>query len=271
MSPRERDQDLLQEYLEGDSALSRLYRRDADEQPDARIDARILAEARRAVAPKRRVARSPFARHWMVPTSLAAVLVLSVSIVLLLPEPILEPPVEYDRAVQPTPAPGAVSAPRPAQPATGLRDAAPAAEQEAGGGRTSGSLRRQAPAAEQRADQPLGESSGKRETPAPKRKRLGGSEAKSRPAAPAAGVAEKAASEAAPRALYESAPGADAIPADALQADPAAWLRFIESLLADDHREAARDNLRAFLARYPEFPLPAALGPLAASLDAESR
>ncbi|GMQ95790.1 MAG: hypothetical protein BMS9Abin14_249 [Gammaproteobacteria bacterium] len=248
MNPDERDQELLREYLKGGSALSRLYRRDADEQPDTHIDARILAEARRAVAPKRRVVRSPFARHWMVPTSLAAVLVLSVSVVLLMPDPALEPAVERERAAQPTLVPGAVSAPQPAE-SVRLRDAAPEADQAAVGERASGSLQRQAPA--------------------PKRKSLTGGEAKSRPAVPAGGVAEEVTSEAAPRSLSQSVPGPAPIPADAVQADPAAWLHFIESLLAEHNREAAKDSLRAFLTRYPDFPLPTALRPLAASLDAE--
>jgi hypothetical protein len=59
------------------------------------------------------------------------------------------------------------------------------------------------------------------------------------------------------------------MPADTVQADPAAWLRFMESLLKEQNSQAARSNLRAFRARYPDFPLPAALMPLAASLDAE--
>jgi len=272
MNPEERDQDLLRDYLKGDSALSRLYRRDGDEQPDPQIDARILAEARRAVAAKRRAARSPFARHWTVPTSLAAVLVLSVSVVLLMPDPALEPPVERDRAAQPTPVPGAASAPRPAE-SVRLRDAAPEAEQGAVGGRAFDSLQRQSPAVDQRANQPVGKSSEKREALAPKRKSLTGDEAKSRAAAPAASVAEKAVSEAPSRSLSEpvsdTLPGPDPIPADTVQADPAAWLRFIESLLAEQNREAAKSSLRAFLTQYPDFPLPTALRPLAASLDVE--
>ena len=99
MSPEERDDEMLREYLEGDSALSRLYRRDAREQPDARLDARIRARARDAVARSRAVAHSPFARHWMVPTSLAAVFVLSVSVVLMMPEPAMEPDGEIDSEI----------------------------------------------------------------------------------------------------------------------------------------------------------------------------
>ena len=274
MNPEERDRELLREYLKGDSALSRLYRRDADEQPDTQIDARILAEARRAAAPKRRVARSPFARHWAVPTSLAAVLALSVSVVVLMPDPTLEPPVERDRAAQPTLVPGAVSAPRPAEPVS-LPDAASETERQAVGGRAFDSLQRQSPDVDQRADRPVGKSSEKREALAPERKSLAGGKAKSRQAAPAAGVAEQAASEAPSRSLSEpmseTLPGPDPMPADDVQADPAAWLRFIETLLAGQNRAAAKGSLRAFLARYPDFSLPAALRPLAASLDAERR
>jgi len=274
MNSEERDQELLREYLKGDSALSRLYRRGADEQPDTQIDARILAEARRAVAPKRRVARSPFARHWMVPTSLAAVLALSVSVVLLMPDPALEPPVERDRAVQPTPVPGTVSAPRPAE-SVRLRDAVPEAEQGAVGGPAYDGLQRQSPAVDRRADQPVGKSSEKREPLAPERKSLSGGKAKSLPAAPTAGVAGKAVSGAPAKSpseqVSDTLPGPDPIPVDAVQTDPAAWLRFIESLLAEQNREAAKGSLRAFLTRYPDFPIPTALKPLAASLDVERR
>jgi hypothetical protein len=40
-------------------------------------------------------------------------------------------------------------------------------------------------------------------------------------------------------------------------------------LLKNQKAQAAKNNLRAFRARYPDFPLPATLMPLAASLDAE--
>ena len=59
------------------------------------------------------------------------------------------------------------------------------------------------------------------------------------------------------------------MPAGPVQDDPQAWLRFIEVLMDDQNRDAARSNLRAFRSRYPDFPLPATLLPLAASLDAQ--
>ena len=82
--PTERDA-ALKEYLEGDSALSRAYRASFRELPPAHLDARILSEARRADAPVPAVP-GPFSGRWMVPASLA-VIVLAVSVVALLPEP----------------------------------------------------------------------------------------------------------------------------------------------------------------------------------------
>jgi hypothetical protein len=236
MNSEERDEEMLREFLAGDSPLSRLYRRDAQEQPNAQLDAAILAAARRNLAPKSRVAHGPFARHWLVPTSLAAVLVLSVSIVLLTPDPVRQPGLEID-GVADTPAMG----------------------------------RGQEPAGEDRA---VKKSSEKRERKALQLENVPASEQPPRPVpATGAGVAEEATAPSASRALAtplaEAPPGPHGMPADTVQADPAAWLRFMESLLKEQNSQAARSNLRAFRARYPDFPLPAALMPLAASLDAE--
>jgi len=235
MNPEERDEEMLREFLEGDSELSRLYRRDAHEEPTAQLDKTILAEARRNLARTRRVAHSPFARHWVVPTSLAAVLVLSVSVVLLTPDPARQPGVEIDGVAE-TPA-------------------------------AAGSLA-DAP------DEPVKKSGEKRERKAARFENVPSSEQQPRPGpATGAGIAEEAAapsaSRASPERLAEPLPGPHAMPADTVQADPAAWLRFIESLLKERNPQAARSNLRAFRTRYPNFPLPAALTPLAASLDAE--
>jgi hypothetical protein len=235
MNPEERDEEMLREFLEGDSALSRIYRRDANEKPSAQLDETILAAARRNLARTSRVAHSPFARHWVMPISLAAVLVLSVSVVLLTPDPVRQPGVEIDGVAE-TPA-----------AAGDLADAP---------------------------DEPAEKSSEKRERKAARSKNIPSSEQQPRPG-PATGarVAEEAAAPSASRALAEPLaeppPEPHAMPADTVQADPAAWLRFIESLLKEQNPQAARSNLRAFRIRYPNFPLPAALMPLAASLDAE--
>lgn len=239
MNPEERDDDVLREYLEGDSALSRLYKRGASEQPDPRLDARIRAEARRAVAPDKRVAHSPFARNWMVPTSLAAVFVLSLSVVVLMPESADDAGVGVGEPART--APSAISAPAPDSVAD-VEDQPAAAS----------------PPAVKRAAESDAKSREERKAVAAERESVGGAPVQSLPAPAAAlGSARKAVPDASP------------LPAAGVRDDPRAWLRFIEELLGDENREGATSNLRAFLDRYPDFPLPASLLPLAASLDAQ--
>jgi len=263
MSPEERDDELLQEYLEGDSALSRLYRRGVGEQPGTDLDARIRAHAHDDLARDRRVAHSPFARNWMVPTSLAAVLVLSVSVVVLMPEPVEVPGPAHDDAANGIPEalmtrerpataadmeqqPAAESAVAPAQAAKRRKQSS---DNGAAGGR----------AAEFASDaqQPAGEddkaAQEERKEQAPRVQSLSVDEARSSPAAPAAlGSASQA------------APAPSPIPTPAVQDDPRAWLRFIEALLNEENLQGAKSNLRAFRDRYPDYPLPANLVPLTA-------
>ncbi|WP_455203440.1 hypothetical protein [Kaarinaea lacus] len=65
---------------EWDKNLSQLYQQASQEQPAAHVDAAILAAARREVQRKPK-AFSPFTNHWMLSASIAAVVVLSVSVV----------------------------------------------------------------------------------------------------------------------------------------------------------------------------------------------
>ncbi|MFQ6021182.1 MAG: hypothetical protein ACE5NW_00495 [Acidiferrobacterales bacterium] len=71
----------LDEYLQNRSVLSRVYKATTDENPPDELDAAILSAARQATKATSRVARSPFTRNWMIPASLAAVLVLTVGLV----------------------------------------------------------------------------------------------------------------------------------------------------------------------------------------------
>ncbi len=83
---------------ERDPRLDRLYRETVREEPPARLDAAILAAARREVGARPR-AVSPRLRAWRVPVSIAAVVVLSVSLVTLVREEgggKLEPPSAVD-------------------------------------------------------------------------------------------------------------------------------------------------------------------------------
>ncbi len=68
--------------LPGEAEMARVYRAAAQDAPPASLDARILAEAQRAVAKPK--ARGPFGGHWAIPLSTAAVIVLSLGVVLLM-------------------------------------------------------------------------------------------------------------------------------------------------------------------------------------------
>jgi hypothetical protein len=80
MSQDKQEQE-FEAYLQGDSKLSTSYQKASSEQAPAHLDDSILAASRRAVQSKPRYAFSPFASDWHMPLSLAAVLVLSVSVI----------------------------------------------------------------------------------------------------------------------------------------------------------------------------------------------
>ena len=80
MSQDKQEQE-FEAYLQGDSKLSTSYQKASSEQAPAHLDDAILAASRRAVQSKPRYAFSPFASDWHVPLSLAAVLVLSVTVI----------------------------------------------------------------------------------------------------------------------------------------------------------------------------------------------
>ena len=82
MSPDEQGDRILDEYLQGKSMISRIYKEGTDEQPPPQLDAAILAEAGRAVGDQARAARTPFSQNWVAPASLAAVLILTVGLVI---------------------------------------------------------------------------------------------------------------------------------------------------------------------------------------------
>ena len=70
--------------LPGEAELSRVYRNGGKQVPPAALDAKILAEARRAVAKPK--VRGPFGSRWAVPLSTAAVMVLTLGILLVVSE-----------------------------------------------------------------------------------------------------------------------------------------------------------------------------------------
>jgi hypothetical protein len=85
MALNERDTGGAQGNAERDPRLERLYREVAREGPPAHLDAAVLAAARREVGARPRSLSSAL-RRWHVPVSIAAVVVASVSLVILVKE-----------------------------------------------------------------------------------------------------------------------------------------------------------------------------------------
>jgi hypothetical protein len=67
--------------IEGDAKLNAVYQAMSQDEPRAALDAAILAAAHRAVGARPRAAEKSFAVRWQTPLSIAAVLVLCVSMV----------------------------------------------------------------------------------------------------------------------------------------------------------------------------------------------
>lgn len=75
---------LLEEYLQGKSELSRLYAEEGKDTVPEYLDEAILAAAKMEVGTGPKPSLAPFSSSWQIPMSLAAVLVLSVGLVLTL-------------------------------------------------------------------------------------------------------------------------------------------------------------------------------------------
>ncbi|MFV1998336.1 MAG: hypothetical protein ACC641_10035 [Acidiferrobacterales bacterium] len=82
--PGDNKNDGLEEYLSGDSGLSRTYRQQTKEEPSNAMDETLRTAARRELGAGPRHIINPFGRHWAVPASLAAVFLLSIGLVMFL-------------------------------------------------------------------------------------------------------------------------------------------------------------------------------------------
>lgn len=115
MAPRKPKDKKPDDRLPGEADIERAYREAPKDMPSAKLDATILSAAQRAVAKPK--AHAPFGAHWAVPLSTAAVIVLSLGVLLLLtkhgalnePEdfvaPLAETPAPMTRSVPAAPAP----------------------------------------------------------------------------------------------------------------------------------------------------------------------
>ena len=241
MSPKEPIDRALEEYLKNDSELSRAYKEAAGEKPPAALDAAILEEARRAVDHGGRVARGPFARTWLVPASLAAVLLLTVGLVTFVSR-------EGGEALSPA------GAPRRALEADRLQSQQPRSKLEA-----------QAPAA------PLAEEPAlmmQQKVPAEKKAAPAPPPAKMRTDAPASVTPAMVPAESTERMRArdevgrkskedkrEQRPSAALTATEIRALSPEEWLKRIVQLRDQGKHDEADTSLAAFKKRYPDYPI----------------
>ena len=238
------------------SEVSERYRAGAQDEPSARLDAAVLAAARREAAqPRQR-------RNWQVPASIAAMLVIGVSLVLLVRDN--EPPLpSLDR-----PAANEAKLAKPAPPQLAMK--------------TQPRARADSP----REDRPSGERSARPDQGPPARDEAAATQENtasgtlaSPAAAPAAPVvagqaksAEQEQSRIAESGDLSSSKTAKAVADAATQSRvsaqpmrkeaaatpdrPQDWLGRIEDLLRDGKEAEARRQLLGFRQQYPHYPLP---------------
>ncbi|MEO8158701.1 MAG: hypothetical protein ABI648_12965 [Betaproteobacteria bacterium] len=240
------------ELEEASSAVSEFYRAVAQDEPAARLDAAIKAAARRDLA-------QPRHRHnWQRPASIAAMLVLGVSLVLVLRDN--EPPLPS--LERPTSEEAKLAKPAPAQLAM---KAKPDSREQ---------LRREDRPSRDRSARPDREPVARDELTAARENEIA-SGAAARSAPPAAGSVSPAEQQPSPIAEFAKldaekkskaiadADGAPRASAKGLRkqesgvaAEPRTWLDEIDVLLRQGKEEAARRQLLEFRRQYPHYPLP---------------
>jgi hypothetical protein len=245
MSPEDRDPEKVS------SEVSEKYRAGAADEPSSRLDAAVLDAAHREVQPRR-----PRQRHWQVPASIAAVLVIGVSLVLLVRnnEPMLP------------------SLDRPAAKEAKLAKSAPPQLAMKGQPKAKAdSLREDRPGRE-RSERPARETVARDEAPKQLESAATGTATPSAAATAALSgsatqekspIAEPGADSLSKKAVavgdVESksrenaqAPGRQEAPSPNLQQD---WLRKIDDLLREGKQAEARRQLLDFREQYPDYPL----------------
>lgn len=225
-----------------DEQLSRLYRETADAAPPAALDRAILAAARAGVAPPRRRAGW---RSWTVPMSVAATVVLTVTLTLMVQqeqEPLV--PEAAPAADVPRASVGVPQKKADAAADLAVKPAAPReAKQEAVKRETEGPAVAPAPVPEAAA--PAGA--------AAPRAPMAESVESVTPARPAAVMRQQAAPAAdAVESRAKSAP----LRKEAVGAAPAQWLEDIREMKKQGKEKEAAEALAEFRKAYPDYRLP---------------
>jgi hypothetical protein len=261
MSPEE------QELEELSSDLSGRYRAGSTEEPRAHLDAAILAAARREVA------RSRFTRNWHLPASIAAVLVIGVSLALMTSE--IEDPlppadksagVAADKAKQAAPALAMKQEPQ-ARPAPRLgieRETRPSRERSA---RSDGEADTRQNLAAERADSVAAAPSVAAPAAAPALRQLEAAATAEPAAEQKSALADSAREKRATVVLRKEATAPAGAPADA----PGEWLKRIGDLLRNGKTAEAREQLAEFRKHYPDYRLPETLRELEVSVKPNSQ
>ena len=280
----------ISDKIDGEAAIARAYRQLQQAEPSSEIDKIILDAAQAEAGPRKKGAGlNPFSGHWFVPASLAAVLVLTVGIVLTLEKETGTESYEADQyrlhetevdsKTTPSPAAKTQAVPRErtemrqkAAPETGA--AMPKVETP------SAAKPLEAPKEKQKTDgQPsqmrMQEAAPVESKPTPEVTRdvsaPAAAEELMRETAPApAAPAPEADSVGAPAApeptLRKLEPESGAVGSNARQPVPAReaeeWLRQIRALIDQDKAMEARQQLTEFVQAYPDYPLEEELGAL---------
>lgn len=217
---------------EHDPRLDRLYGETERSVPPAHLDAAILAAARREVGTRPRPLASAL-RRWRVPVSIAALVVLSVSLVTLVQEEGGDEVMKVAPTPPPAPRPPKAAPPPAPQPFL----AAPRVEERA--------------AVSAQAEPSMEDRSVRVPAAAPQRG--------ARSAAAGAPAAKVESAEASfPRPVQSAAPGqAKAPPWQGYEKEPPQkWLDRIAELRRQGETAAAGEMLAEFKRRFPEHPLP---------------
>jgi hypothetical protein len=252
------------ELEEMSSVVSEHYRAAPRDEPSARLDAAVSAAARQQVN------RSRHRRSWQVPASIAAMLVIGVSLVLLMrdnepPLATLESPADEAKLAKPAASPlalkpepkanmGAVREARPSRERSARPDREPTARKEAGTAHDNAVTGAPAPSipapAAPAVAAPMAQGVTAREKASEREQ--------ARDAEPGNIPADKKA-EALTGAARPARTGDGALAkqkTDAAADQPKDWLGKIDGLLRDGKDSAAREQLVAFRRQYPDYPIP---------------
>ncbi|MBI3526838.1 MAG: hypothetical protein HY067_02600 [Betaproteobacteria bacterium] len=238
------------------SEVSERYRAGAEDEPSARLDAAVLADARREVESSRQ------RRNWQMPASIAAMLVIGVSLVLLVRDN--EPPL--------------TSLDRPTADEAKLAKSAPPQLAMKTQPKARADYHREDRPSRERSTRPDREPLARDELVAAQENAASGTAAPPAPVPAAPVVAGRAKSaeqeqsriaesgdfssskkaKALADAATESSPSAQALRKEdaAAPAQPRDWLGKIDDLLRDGKEAEARRQLLGFRQQYPHYPLP---------------